>query len=420
MKNLLLFMLFSSILFFFVSCSNENDTPAINSYSVSTENNSTLLIGGRTSSITITANYSDGTTKNVNHLFVWSSSNTSVASVDNGEISVANGEGNVTINFETKEKLPNGETLYADSISFEIKASVLQSLLINPVANISKGSQKTLTATGYFDYVLTDDISSDCNWTSSDETILAVTNNGNTIQALNLGSANITATDKNSGKSDTITITVVESAYTKLSITIPTDTTLNAQETLQLQTIAINSLNEQIILSDDVTWSSSDTKIMEVNSTGVVTAKAKGTATITAAITNLNISDTLSLDVDKEVWLQITNNATGKSGEFPYVKDYNLTQDTLETNLTLASYTLKAIGKDFTFYNMLVTDLNGQINDYAGFYIDLTQISYYTLNQDDSITIELRRVYTSVNEYKFYFSLEPYSITNFFSVTFHN
>lgn len=112
-------------------------------------------------------------------------------------------------------------------------------------------------------------------WESSDETIATVSETG-LVTTKKVGTVTITATTIKGNKKASATIQVKPVSVT--GITIVTDKTeIKIGETAQLRAEIdpLNATNKNVI------WSSSDDKIASVNETGLVTAKAIGTATIT-------------------------------------------------------------------------------------------------------------------------------------------
>ena len=113
------------------------------------------------------------------------------------------------------------------------------------------------------------------SWSSDKEDVAAVDANG-LVTAQGNGTANITVTTKDQGKTATCVITVsqwvtsISLDKTSLSLEIGEEVTLSV-------TILPDNANDKTY-----TWSSSDSAIASVDNSGKVTAKAKGKATIKA------------------------------------------------------------------------------------------------------------------------------------------
>lgn len=134
--------------------------------------------------------------------------------------------------------------------------------------SLSVGGTSTLSTEEYLSL-------SDLTWTSSDTSVATVKNG--VITAVGGGTATITA--KSGDISDTCKVTVT-SALTGISL---------SKSSASLSVGSMTTLTATPKPSDTtddttVTWKSSDTSIASVSSSGVVTAKSSGTATITATI----------------------------------------------------------------------------------------------------------------------------------------
>ncbi|MCI8285700.1 MAG: Ig domain-containing protein [Firmicutes bacterium] len=113
-------------------------------------------------------------------------------------------------------------------------------------------------------------------WKSNAPEIVTVSSSGN-LHAVGVGTATVTATTSR-GTSTDFTITVTEVFAESITIeTKPTDILLNENKTLSVAFTPAATTNKTIV------WSSSNDKIISVNNDGKITAKALGTATITAA-----------------------------------------------------------------------------------------------------------------------------------------
>ena len=153
---------------------------------------------------------------------------------------------------------------YVDGKAIYHEAShgnVAQRITVDPSSwTMEVGDKKTLTATVW----PASTGSGDLSWTSSNNSVATVDANGK-VTAVALGTANITASQN--GMSATCVITVAGISLNKTSTTI------------------VKGRNEQLTASvypsSTYTWTSSNPAVATVSDTGLVTAVAKGTATIT-------------------------------------------------------------------------------------------------------------------------------------------
>lgn len=122
-------------------------------------------------------------------------------------------------------------------------------------------------------------------WTSSNETVATVA--GGTVTAVAEGTATITVTTSNSGKTAVCEITVRPEGSTD---PIPVKSVTFDKEALELEAGADGALKLIIDPANatkdgDAKWESSDNNVVTVDQTGKLTAVAPGTAEITATIT---------------------------------------------------------------------------------------------------------------------------------------
>ena len=128
---------------------------------------------------------------------------------------------------------------------------------------------------------------------SSDSDIVTVYSDGR-IKALKAGSAVITATsEENSALSDSVTVTVFEIAVENIEIAnIPSTLHVEQTHALEIEYSPKNTTQK------DITWKSSNESILTVNKSGKLTAKAEGTAVITATSkANGELVDSVSVTV---------------------------------------------------------------------------------------------------------------------------
>src|SRR5204863_7826999 len=92
------------------------------------------------------------------------------------------------------------------------------------------------------------------------------------------GSVTITATSE--GQSGTASLTVVGAPVKNKTVT-PPSASVPAGQTVQL-TATLKDANGNVLTGRTVTWASNNTTVATVNSSGLVTTKVAGYATITA------------------------------------------------------------------------------------------------------------------------------------------
>ena len=116
------------------------------------------------------------------------------------------------------------------------------------------------------------------SWKSSDASVASVDNNGK-VSAVKAGSATITVTTSDGGKTATCSVTVTSKTVSVTGVKLDkSNLELKAGETAQLAaTVEPSDASEK-----GVEWTSSDTKIATVDGSGKVTAVSVGNATITA------------------------------------------------------------------------------------------------------------------------------------------
>src|SRR5205823_14623977 len=114
-------------------------------------------------------------------------------------------------------------------------------------------------------------------WSSSNTSVASVTSSG-LVSGGAAGSATITATSE--GQSGTASITVTSVPVASVSVT-PTSANVNEGKTVQL-TATPKDGGGNPLSGRTIAWSSSNTAVATVSSSGLVTGKVAGSATITA------------------------------------------------------------------------------------------------------------------------------------------
>ena len=229
-----------------------------------------LTVGSK-ESLTVTFNPNNTSNKTI----TWTSSNTGIITVKDGLV-VAKGVGTATVT----AKSSNGKTA---SCIANVKADnvPVQSLSLNVnVINTTVGDEIHLNATIKPDNATNKIVT----WESSNSNVATVLDG--VVKTKGVGTATITATSIN-GKKDTCTVTVKSNDVEVQSVTLNSNNikTKVGEEVSLMATISPSNATNKTI-----TWSSSDTSVATVSSSGKVTGKNEGTATITAKSNNGKIA----------------------------------------------------------------------------------------------------------------------------------
>lgn len=216
---------------------------------------STSVAVGSTVVLTPTVTPSNASNKAVS----WASSNTGVATVNNGTVT-GQSVGNATITVTTTD----GQKTAICTVNVTAKTStdVVKSVSLNKTElTLDVGKTETLKATVTSGNATNQTVT----WSASGDA--ATVNSNGVVTAVKAGEAIITATA--GGQSASCTV--------KVNTTVKLD-----KETLSLKVNDTTTLVATVSDGTTATWESSDSNIADVDISGKVTAKAGGVATITA------------------------------------------------------------------------------------------------------------------------------------------
>ena len=226
--------------------------------SVSLNKTELSLTKGQSETLVATIKPDDATDKTVS----WSSSNTGVATVEDGKVTAVGG-GEATITAKAGE--------FEATCHITVTVPVTSISLDKTTMTIEEGTTASLTAT-----VQPNDASDkSVEWSSSDESVAMVENG--TVTAVKEGSATIMA--RAGDKTAECKVTVSK------KVIIVTSVELN-KSTLELKKGESEILSATVTPDDatdkTITWSTSEASVASVDQNGKVTALKSGTATITA------------------------------------------------------------------------------------------------------------------------------------------
>lgn len=215
---------------------------------------------------------------------LWSSSDPTVATVDDTGLVTASAEGNAVI---TATSVSNPEVTATSSITV-IPTPVSSIELSDSEIAIEVGQTSTLEA----NVLPSTATNKTVTWRSADNSIATVSEDG-VITGVSLGTVNVYATAADgSNVTATCIVNVVPTMATGINIDTPESTSFKVGETIQLTaTVTPGNATDK-----SVRWTSSDNSIAKVDTDGLVTAVKEGTVRIKA---------TNSADIEAEIELTV-------------------------------------------------------------------------------------------------------------------
>ena len=214
----------------------------------------------------------------------WESNNPLVATVDTNGLVTAVAHGSATITAALEGKSDSA------TISVELTGARIE-IELSKDKLTSVGATEQLSAKVYDsnENVIAD---APVAWSSSDQSVATADANG-LVTAVSRGNTTITAT---SGSLSANVVITVDLPATQIEIDPPSATLTSVGETKQLSA-TVYDVNDDIITGATVTWESGDTSVATVNTNGLVTAVARGSAMITAALEGKSDSAAISVEL---------------------------------------------------------------------------------------------------------------------------
>jgi uncharacterized protein YjdB len=266
--------------------------PTITAISVTPED-LTLPIG-IDQQYTASAIYSDGSIQDLVSGVTWTSSTTTVATIDSNGLASINTAGTTTITATVGA--------FTDSTTITVVPAHLTSITLSPATvSMAAGTQQQFTATGHFDDGSTQVLSS-AQWSSSAISALTVDANG---LGLAVGPGTSIVTVVSGTVSATASVTVTSATVVSLTIA-PINSSMPAGAVKQFSATATFSDNSTQDITQSVLWSSSSAAIASIDNVGLVTGIATGSTTITTVWGTITQSTTLTVSTVKLVSITIS------------------------------------------------------------------------------------------------------------------
>lgn len=233
---------------------------------------------------TATGSYTDNTTHDITGEVTWSSSNSAVASISNAADDTK-GEATAVVPGSTMITATMGPTAGATTLT--VTAAELQSIAVTPdTASIPKGAKQQFMATGTYTDGTTLDVTGTVTWASSTTTVATVgnsTTDAGLATAQGVGDASILATAGAVSGAAALNVTAAVLDHIVIG---PSSLEAPAGNSLQLTATGVLTDGSTMPLTAAVTWSTTDSSIVDVsngaNSHGLALAKTTGSADVTA------------------------------------------------------------------------------------------------------------------------------------------
>ena len=249
--------------------------------SISLNKTSATLYMGNTLQLTATVLPNTTTDKSVS----WSSSNTDVAIVSSDGLVTPVSTGTATITVKTED----GSNLSAQCV-VTVK-QLATSISLNKISEtLYMGNTLQLIATVYPNSTSDKSVS----WSSDNSAVATVSSDG-LVTPISTGTATITVRTEDGSNLTAQCVVTVKQLATSISLS-ESDAIMYTDNTLQLTATVLPTTTS----NPSVSWSSSNTSVATVSSTGLVTAKSTGNAVITAKTSDgTNLSATCNITVKR-------------------------------------------------------------------------------------------------------------------------
>ena len=285
----------------------------------------------------------------------WESKNTWVATVDESGNVTAKNPGEATI---TVTAADNGGAQAICKVTVTERTApvikVTQIQLSQTRASLNEGKELQLTAT----VLPTDATNQSLTWSSSVEGVATVDSTGK-VTAIKAGTAVITATAKDDSgisASCTVQVTVPTVKVTGITLNKTTASVVKGKTVALTATVTPDTATDKTIK-----WTTSNKNVATVSTDGVVTAKAAGTATITAtAADDSGVKATCKITVTNPV-VKVTKVTLNKTtASVVKGKTLTLTATVTPTNATNKNVTWKSSNT-----KIVTVDGNGKVTAVA-------------------------------------------------------
>jgi uncharacterized protein YjdB len=267
--------------------------PPVTLASITVTTSTVSIAPGTTAQFTAQGKYSDNTTKNLTSQVTWSSSATSIATVNfNGVAGLAKAVAGGTSSITASMSGVSG------SATLTVTNASLVSINVTPAnPSINVGTQQQFTAIGSFSDGTNQDISNVVKWTSSPSTVASITSASGLATGRKSGSTTITATFTvaSGSVSGSTQLSVTQATLVSLAIN-PANSTIAVNTFQSFTAVGTFSDGSTHNITTTASWSSSATNVATIPvHNAVAKGLAPGTTTITAASGSVSATTVLTV-----------------------------------------------------------------------------------------------------------------------------
>ena len=254
--------------------------------SIATTFANSTISEGATDQFTATGTYSNGSTQNLTSQVTWNSSNTAVATISTSGLATGVAVGSTTIQASL-----NG---VHGSAQLAVTAATLQSIAVTATnLSIAQGTTDQFTATGTYSNGSTQNLTSQVTWSSSNTAVATISTSG-LATSVAVGSTTLQASL--SGVHGSAQLAVTAATLQSIAVTA-TNLSIAQGTTDQFTATGTYSNGSTQNLTSQVTWSSSNTAVATISTSGLATGVAVGGTTIEASLNGIHGSAQVAVTI---------------------------------------------------------------------------------------------------------------------------
>ncbi|MGP1833390.1 Ig-like domain-containing protein [Shewanella frigidimarina] len=253
---------------------NDNNGVLLTSIAVTPATPSMPL--GLKQQFTAMGTYSDGTSSDITNSATWSSDDSTVATINASGLAMGVIPGSVAI---TASLIDSSSNEQSATTTLTITDATLTALAITPVnPSLAKGLTKQFMATGTYSDGTSPDVTTSVTWSSAN-TLVATVNASGLASGVAIGSSIITAS---LGSDETTTeLNITDAILSSIALT-PVEPSIAKGITQQFTAIGTYSDGISVDITASSNWSSADTLVATMNTSGAAKGVSIGSSIITA------------------------------------------------------------------------------------------------------------------------------------------